>query len=187
MTRITFSEFADDEHRAQAEELLLELGRFAVAFERVCEAMRQAIVMIFRSEGLTHQNLAGVIVGDKASAELQVLLGALFSELRARNDAADFKAVHDLLRDVKQLTEERNTVIHTAWRFGNSATIGELYASAIRPRTKQKQGAVDEVWGMSASYLRRLICRSVELQAKLQRLHYCILERDCKVAVELGL
>jgi hypothetical protein len=122
---------------------------------------------------------------DKASAELQVLLGALFSELRARHDEADFKAVHDLLKDVKKLTEDRNTVIHTAWRFGNSAAIGELYASAIRPRTKQTKGAVDEVWGMFVSYLRELIRRSGELQAKLRRLHYCILQRDFKVAVEL--
>ncbi len=187
MSTVTgFSEFADDEHRAQAEELLLELGRFAVEFERVCEAMRQAIVLIFQSEGLQHQGLAQVVIGDKASAELQVLLGALFSELRARNDEADFKALHDVLKDVKQLTEERNTVVHTAWRFGKGAAIGELYASAVRPRTKQKQGAVPEYWGMSVSYLRELTRRSMVLQVKLQRVHYCILQADLKVAVELG-
>ena len=71
-----FSEFADHKHRAQAEELLLELGRFAVAFERVCEGMRHAVLCIFESEGLLHQRLAQVVIGDKASAELQVLLGA---------------------------------------------------------------------------------------------------------------
>ena len=83
------SEFADDEHRAQAEELLLELGRFAVAFERICEGMRHAVLCIFESEGLLHQRLAQVVIGDKASAELQVLLGALFAELPNRTDKAD--------------------------------------------------------------------------------------------------
>ena len=82
-----FSEFTDDKHRAQAEELLLELGRLAVAFERVCEGMRHAILFIFQSEGLQHQGLAQVVIGEKSSAELQVLLGALFAELRGRTDS----------------------------------------------------------------------------------------------------
>jgi hypothetical protein len=98
-----FSEFADDEHRAQAEELLLELGRFAVAFERVCEGMRHAVLCILESEGLLHQRLAQVIIGDKASSELQVLLGALFAELRSRTDKADQSAVQALLKEVKNL------------------------------------------------------------------------------------
>ncbi len=85
----TFSEFADDEHRAQAEEWLLELGRFAVGFERVCEGMRHTILFMFQSEGLQHPGLAQVIIGEKSSAELQVLVGALFAELRARTDEAE--------------------------------------------------------------------------------------------------
>lgn len=40
-----FSEFKDDQHRIQAEEFLLALGRFTVQFERVCEAMRNAIML----------------------------------------------------------------------------------------------------------------------------------------------
>lgn len=180
------SEFADEEHQAQAEELLLELARFAVAFERVCEAMRHAIVLIFQSEGLMHQGLAQVVIGDKASAELQVLLGALFSECRARYDEADFKAVRELLKDVKKLTEERNTVIHTAWRFGNAAALGELFAHAIRPRTKQNEGAVPEVWGMSVSYLKELTERSLRQQVKLQRLQTCIFQKQFKVSEDLA-
>jgi len=86
-SRQTVSEFSGEKHRAQADEFMLELGRFGIAFERVCEGMRSVILDIFRSEGLKHQGLSQVVVGDKASAELQVLLGALFSELRARTDA----------------------------------------------------------------------------------------------------
>lgn len=187
MTRkTTFSEFADDEHQAQAEELLLELGRFAVAFERVCEGMRHTIISIFHSEGLKHQGLSQVVIGDKASAELQVLLGALFAELRARNDDEDRKLVHGLLNEVMVLTEQRNLVIHSAWRFGNNAAFAELYATAIRPRTKLKKGAVPEIHGLSAQYLRELTRKATELQVKLQRLNYCVLQSGFKVSTELA-
>jgi hypothetical protein len=181
-----FSEFADDKHEEQAKEILLELGRFSVAFERVCEAMRYAILSIFQSEGLQHQGLAQVVIGDKASAELQVLLGALFAELRSRTDQVDVKAVQELLKGVKELTEERNVVIHSAWRFGKNAAFAELYAATIRPRTKQNKGAVPEVHGISASYLRELTNCSTTLQAKLQRLQRAILQKGLKVATELA-
>jgi len=182
----TFSEFADGAHRAQAEELLLELGRFAVAFERVCEGMRNSIISIFHSEGLKHQGLSQVVIGDRASAELQVLLGALFAELRARTDDEDRTSVHALLTEVMELTKQRNVVIHSAWRFGSNAAFAELYATAIRPRTKLKTGAVPEVHGISAQYLRQLIAKATELQVKLQRLNYCILQQSFKVATELA-
>jgi hypothetical protein len=185
-SKSTFSEFSSDEHRAQAEELLLELGRFGVAFERTCEVMRHAILAIFQSEGLQHQGLAQVVIGDKASAELQVLLGALFAELRGRTDEADLAAVQGLLKEVKDLTEERNIVIHSAWRFGKNAAFAELYATTIRPRTKQNKGAVPEVHGISAKYLRQLTARSTALQVKLQRLQYAILQEGFKVAAELA-
>ena len=181
-----FSEFSDDEHRVQAEELLLELGRFAVAFERVCEGMRNVVLFIFQSEGLKHEGLAQVIIGDKASAELQVLLGALVSELRSRMDKADLKTVRELLKEAKDLTEDRNRVIHSAWRFGKNADYAELYATSIRPRTKQNTGAVPEIHGIPASHLRQLIEHSSVLQVKLQRLQYCIVQSGFKVSVELA-
>ena len=180
------SEFADEKHRAQAEEFLLELGRFAVAFERVCEAMRYAILFIFQSEGLNHQGLAQVVIGDKASAELQVLLGALFAELRSRNDEADFKAVQNLLKEVKDLTENRNVAIHSAWRFGSNSSVAEMHAATIRPRTKQNKGAVPIIQGMTAQYLRQLTEQSTVMQVKLQRLQRCICQRELKVATELS-
>lgn len=181
-----FSEFANDEHQAQAEELLLELGRFAVAFERVCEGMRNTILAIFQSEGLKHQGLSQVVVGDKTSGELQVLLGALFAELRARTDDEDRKAVQGVITEIKDLTEQRNRVVHSAWRFGNNAAFAELYATAIRPRAKLKQGAVPEIHGISARYLRELIGKATAAQVKLQRLNYCVSQRRFKVATELA-
>lgn len=182
----TFSEFSDDQHRAQAEEFMLELGRFAVAFERVCEAMRHTVELIFLSEGLKHQGLAQVVIGDKASAELQLLVGALFAELRSRTDEADQKAVQALLKEVDSLTTVRNLVVHGAWRFGKNAAYAEFYATTVRPRTKKTKGAVPELQGVSASYLRELTEQSNILQVKLQRLHCCVFQKGFKVSDELA-
>lgn len=71
-SKSSFFEFSNDEHRAQAEELLLELGRFGVLFERMCEGMRRVISAIFWSEGLIYQGLAQVVIDDRASVELQL-------------------------------------------------------------------------------------------------------------------
>lgn len=186
MTELSFfSEFSCDKHRAQAEELLLDLGRFAVAFERMCEAMRDAIIVIFQSEGLQHQGLAQVVIGDKGSGELQILLGALFAELRTQTDVEDQKAVQSVLKEVKTLTEERNVVIHSAWRFGQNAVFAGLNATTIRPRSKQSKGAVPEIHGISASYLRQLTERSNVLQVKLQRIQYSVFQNGFKVSDEL--
>ena len=110
----------------------------------------------------------------------------MFSELRARTDEADLKAVHALLKEVKELTEARNVVIHSAWSFGQNAAFAELYATAIRPRTKQNRGAVPEIHGISAQYLRQLTERSNALQIKLQRLQNCIIQDGLNVATELS-
>lgn len=91
-----------------------------------------------------------------------------------------------MLKEVKELTEERNVVVHSAWRFGNNAAYAELYATTVRPRTKQNRGAVPELQGISAAYLRQLTRRSNEVQVKLQRLHQCILRSGLKVAAHLA-
>lgn len=181
-----FSKFADDQHQAQAEEFMLELGRFGIAFERVCEGMRSVILDIFQSEGLKHQGLSHVAIGDRASAELQVLLGALFTELRARTDEEDQKAVRALLKEVKELTEARNTVIHSAWQFGRNAAFAEMYATSVRPRTKQTKGAVPKLHGLSANYLRQLSNTCKRLQVQLRRVQYSVAQVGFKVSTELA-
>jgi len=182
----TFSPYADDEHRAQAEEFMLELGRFAIEFERVCEAMGHTVLSIFHSEGLKHQGLAQVVIGGKASAELQVLVGALFSELRARFTGEDRTAVRKLLSDVKDLTERRNDVLHTAWQLGTAAREFELMAVAIRPTTAQTKGAVPKLHGLSASYLRTLSQRARELQVYISRVQTCVLQQGFVPALMLS-
>ena len=179
-----FSEFNDDQHRQQAEVVLLALGRFTVQFERVCEAMRNAIMFALRSQGLKNQGMEQAIIGDTSSAELQVLLGALCNHLPNCDDE-DRLVVKDLLKSIKEQTEQRNVVIHSAWRFGNTASELELFAVAIRQRTKQNTGAVPEVHGVTAAYLDQLINKMKGTQVLLQRLQTCLNQPQFKIATEL--
>lgn len=176
--------FKDDKHREQAEEILLALGRFIVAFERVSEAMRYGIMFALRSQGLNNQGMEQVMIGDTASAQLQALLGALFNHLPGQDDE-DRNSVRSLLAEVKALTEQRNIAVHAAWRFGGNASEFDLYGVAIRQRVKQNSGAHSEVHGISASHLDELTEQAKAAQVKLQRLHICMNQSSFKVSTEL--
>lgn len=177
------SEFKDADHQQQAERLMLEFGRFNVQFERVCEVMRNAIMFSLRSQGLKNQGMEQVIVGDTSSAQLQVLLGA-FCQHISTWDGEDRGCLKEMLKEIKELTEKRNTVVHSAWRFGSCASDAELVAVSIRPRTKQNTGAAAEVWGIQESYLVELIGRLKRVQIQLQRLCTCLVQQDFKFSVE---
>jgi len=90
------------------------------------------------------------------------------------------------LKEVKELTERRNVVIHSAWQFGKNAAFAEFYATSIRPRTKQTKGAVPELQGVSASYLKQLNAAAKGLQIRLRRLQYSIAQQGFKVSKELS-
>lgn len=181
------SEYADDVHREQAEEFIMELGRFVLAFERVCDAMRHIIMFMLRSQGLNNQRMEQVIVGDKASAELQVMLGALYCELPGQ-DEADKGCVKQLLKGIKEVAEERNILLHCSWSLGSKAAASdeELYAATVRYRAKQNTGSGTEVLGFSASYIRELSSELKRIQVLLQRLQYCVTQKGFKVSTEFA-
>lgn len=178
-------EFADENHQSQAEEFIMELGKFVLAFERVCDAMRYLIMFSLRSQGLKNQGIEQVIVGDKAAAALQVLFGAIYCEL-PEQDELDRKCVKDLLNDFKEITEKRNILLHSSWNLGSGAADPELYAATIRYRAKQNSGSGAEVHGYSASYIRDLSNQLKRIQVLLQRLQYCVTQNEFKVSSEFA-
>ncbi len=180
-----FQEYADEKHRDQAEEFIMELGRFVLAFERVCDAMRYVIMHILRAQGLNNQGMEQVLIGDKASAELQLLLGALYNEL-PNQDEDDKKAVIGLLKDIKEISETRNILLHCSWNLGNQAADHELYAATVRFRAKQNSGSAAEVYGYSAAAVRNLSQQLKEKQLLLQRFQYCVAQKGFKVATEFS-
>ncbi|MCE1181403.1 MAG: hypothetical protein LWW81_03735 [Rhodocyclales bacterium] len=178
-----FKEFADDKHKSQAEEFIMELGKFVLQFERVCDAMRFLIMFSLRSQGLKNPGIEQVIVGDKAAAELQILLGAIYCEL-PEHDESDRNCVKSLLKDFKEITEKRNILLHSSWNLGNKASDQELYAATVRFRAKQNKGSGTEVHGYTASYIRDLSNQLKRVQVLLQRLQYCITQKGFKFSSE---
>jgi hypothetical protein len=176
--------YANDKHQQQAEEFIFAVGNFVIEFERVCDTIRYIIMFALRSQGLNNQGMEQIIIGDKSSAELQLLLGALFCEL-PNQDSEDENEVKNLLKDIKKLTEKRNILLHSNWNLGSEASQDEFYAATVRCRTKQTKGASTEVHGFSASYIDRLSSEARRIQVLLQRLQYCICQTGFKVATEL--
>lgn len=152
----------------EGDEAMLALGRFNVHFERVCESMRHAIRFALRSQGLQNQQMEQVIIGDTAAAELQVMLGALCSHLPYFDDS-DQKVLREFWKELKELTEQRNVVVHSAWQFLENPS-PEAVALAVRQRTKQNSGAVAEVRGLSVGHINELIERAKRAQVLLARL-----------------
>ena len=181
------NEYDGDAHREQAEEFIMELGKFVLAFERVCDVMRYIIMFILRSQGLSNQGMEQVIVGDKASAELQIMLGALYCEL-PKQDEIDKGCVKDLLKRIKTVAEKRNILLHCSWNLGNEAAANdkELYAATVRFRAKQNSGSGTEVLAFSASYIRELASELTSIQVLLNRLQYCVTQTRFKVSTELN-
>jgi hypothetical protein len=178
-------EFADEKHQNQAEEFIMELGKFVLAFERVCDVMRYLVMFMLRSQGLKNQGMEQVIVGDKAAAELQGLLGAIYCELPGQ-DESDREYVKTLLKDFKEITEKRNILLHCSWNLGETAADPELYAATVRFRARQNSGSGTEVHGYSASYIRDLSNQLKRIQVLAQRLQYCITQSGFKVSSEFA-
>lgn len=149
-----FKEYADERHREQAEKFIFAMGKFVLAFERVCDTLRYLIMFTLRSQGLKNQNMEQVIIGDKTASELALLFGALYFELPNQDDA-DKKIIRDLLTTIKEIIEKRNILLHSNWSLGEKAADAdsELYAATVRYRTKQIKGGKAEIFGYSASYL----------------------------------
>ena len=180
-----FEKYENQKHQDQAEEFILELGKFVLAFEQVCDIMRYNIMFILRSQGLTNQGMEQVVIGDKAAAELQTLLGALFCEIPTQ-DEDDKESVKNLLKRIKDISQERNILLHCSWNLGDKAADAELYAATVRYRTKQNSGADAEIHGYSASYVQKKRHELKKIQILLARLQCCITQKNFKVSVELG-
>ena len=147
--------------------------------------MRFNVMFILRRQGLKNQGMEQVIIGDKAAAELRELLGALYFELPNQDDG-DHKAVKALLKSIQDLTEKRNTLLHSCWNLGTEAAKEEFEAYAIRFRRKQNQGAVPEVPSYSASKVNEFRQEAIRIQVLLGRLQYCVCQSGFKVCKEFG-
>jgi len=179
-----FSEFRDQKHRAQAETFLLALGRFVLAFERVCAAMRILVMLVLRKGGLANQPMAQVIISKPQAKELRDLLGALLLELRDL-DEDDRTAITELIRRVEKLTEERNRLVHSDWHLGVEPAETELTAASYRFKATPSRGACFEELCRCASEIEQQTLEAKSCQVLLQRVSYCVNQAGFKIATEL--
>jgi len=178
-----FSEFADTKHREQAEGFLLSLGKSVLAFERVYAAMRFLAIFVLQ-KGM-NQGMAQVIIAKKRGAkELRELLAALLAELPDL-DEDDRIEVAGLVTSIKDLTDERNLLVHSDWHLGVEAAENELTAASFRFKaTPSREAFVEEHW-RSSSDVEDWTRKAKECQVLVQRLQYCVNQSGFKVATEL--
>ena len=133
-----FKEFADDKHKEQAEEFIFSVGRFVIAFERVCDAMRVNVRLILRRQGLNNQGMQNVIIGDNVRIangvniyegtviKDRVFLGNNVSFTNVRYPRAWRKANQFMATVIEEdATVNANAVITAGVRVGRGATVGD--------------------------------------------------------------
>lgn len=101
-------------HGEEIDELMCSLGKFIVEFERVCSSLQYLIIFLLQRHGLSNQQLAKAVIGDKAARELRNLFGTIYQEL-PNQDAEDKNAVKSLLNRFDKITEFRNELVHANW------------------------------------------------------------------------
>jgi hypothetical protein len=178
-----FKRYANEIHEKQAKEFISSLGTFVITFERVCDAMRQCILLIFRKEGLRNQSIAQAVIADRTAAPLREMLGSVYSCLKDQ-DAKDRKAVLKLLQRIDALGKFRNQLLHSCWEFGTAASEGEFFAATIKYKASRKKGAYSEIWGYSASFIEKMTKEATATQILLQRLAVCLNQNGFKVEKE---
>ncbi len=177
--------FATEKDQPGVDEFLLSLGRFVISFERVCASMCNVIMFALRSQGLRNQGMEQVIVGGKASNELQNLLGAIYLQLPDQ-DELDRKAVSKLLNEIKEITEHRNVLLHSSWQFGTGSEGSVVSAIAVKFKPSQKSESTYKIHGYAAKNIDELSQRSEKCQVLLQRLLTCITQSKLKVSLEFS-
>lgn len=178
-------EYTEGLYCEREEEFIMALGKFVLNFEQVCNQMRYIIMFILRSQGLKNQGMEQVLIGDKSSAELQILLGALYCEIPDQ-DEDDKICIRALLKSIKEVTEKRNILLHSSWDLGSKASAAgeELVAATVRFRAKQNQGSGAELHGYTASDIQGISSELIRVQTLLVRLQYCITQTGFKVSTE---
>lgn len=178
-------QFATESDQDGVDEFLMTLGKFVIAFEQICDSMRYVIMFSLRSQGLANQGMEQVIIGGKAAAELQVLLGAIYQQL-PNQDKDDRASVTKLLKEIKTITEERNVLLHSCWQFGIEGEERLLSAITLKFKPCQNSDSTFKAYNCAASDIHILSVRLEGIQTQLQRLQACVTNNKAKVSTELA-
>jgi len=178
-----FYQYDNEEHEQKAKEVLVGLGEFVIAFERVCAEMRSCIFCIFRKEGLTNQGLAQVVANNAAIEGLRTTLGGLYAELRDQ-DEEDKKQVKNLLARIDRLGTTRNQLLHAEWflNYDYKKAGDEFIALALKSNSNQSRGAFALTIPVTKTKLTECVREATEISVLLRRLAICMNQKGFRVS-----
>lgn len=176
-----FYQPSDIKHGEQIDELMCSLGKFIVEFERVCASIQYLVVFVLEKDGLRNQQLAKIVVGDKAARELRILFGTIYQEL-PEQDADDKKSVKDLLNRFDKLAEFRNELVHANWGLGDEAGDEELTAVLQKIKNKPTKGLIHKRAPISKSLIDRFALEARKQLVLFRRLSVALLQSGFKTS-----
>jgi hypothetical protein len=118
-----------EKHQQQTQELYAAIGRFAVKFEHVCHAMSDTVLWALQSDGLQTQRLANAVLSDLTAEPLRKIFGAVLAVVGDNEVQDEKRIVVKVLKQVQDLTQIRNDVIHRTWFVGWASAEQEDFSS----------------------------------------------------------
>ena len=158
----------------QTEDLYAALGRFAVEFEHVCNYLRVIIMTILNKEGLKNEQVMQILLADLTAEPLRSLVVSLIPQTHKLSQT-DKKIVSRILKNVQDLTKNRNDVLHGTWFIG-WASVGETEfknAPGLKFK-KDKSGAATKSFNWTVGEFVELTEKATQLWGLLERLNGCI-------------
>jgi hypothetical protein len=150
--RPTLAEIGDAATRTlydkQTAEQFAAIGRFIVAFEWLCTALRWGTAWALQREGLRNQGVSNILLNNKylTAGPLVALHDAILTEIGARKDPTQEAVFDQISKEFGCLTEVRNLYVHANWFIGwaNSASrdFSEIGGYKGNPSKKSGDGII---------------------------------------------
>jgi len=163
-----------DKYEQETKDLYAAVGKFAVHFEHMCQALRVGITFMLTKHGLTNQQVTAILLADLTAIPLQNIFSALIAESVKLTDESR-RIVNNIMKRCHKLTEERNDVIHNAWFIGWASPQDTNFSntSAMKPH-RNKKGGDYKVFKRTTEDFLQLVTVVDELTVLINRLWGCI-------------
>lgn len=163
-----------DKYEQQTKDMYVAVGKFAVHFEHMCQALRSGITFMLHAHGLTNQQITTILLADLTAFPLQSIFSALIAESVKLTDESR-RIVNNIMKRCHKLTEERNDVIHNAWFIGWASPQDTNFSntSAMKPHRNKKGGGYKVFKSTVEDFLQRVTVVD-ELTVLINRLWGCI-------------
>ena len=159
--------------KEQSEDQYRSIGKFAVKFEHVCEAIHSTMLFMLHNEGIKNQKVIQVLLANHTAEPLRVLFESLISVTQSLSQE-ESKIINSVLKRFQELTSKRNDIIHGTWYIGWAATTDTDFSTAIGLKHhRNKAGTTMKRFEFSTCDFDVLTQEAEALAAIIQRLGSC--------------